>query len=124
MSKALVRVASPEEVDAFFHHAAWTTHVIGAGVLVKDGVMLGMGSFTVHDGRKWVYLDLTDEAKPHALRMLRAIKRVLANQPDDIYAVCNKAQHRGAPALLTRLGFEPTGEILEGQEVWRWSSRH
>jgi len=51
------------------------------------------------------------------------LRRWLADQTGRIYVVCNR-DHKQAPALLTRLGFEPTGLMMHGREVWEWNSQH
>lgn len=118
-----IRPASDAEVYAFLGSPAWADRVEYAEVLVENGMILGMGSMAQHLGRRFVFLDLAAGAGRHSIAIVRALRRWFAAQEGRIYVVCNR-DHDTAPGLLTRLGFEPTGLMIHGREVWGWNSQH
>jgi len=88
-----------------------------------DGMRKAMGGFIRDEDRTWGYLDVKGALDADVgLEVLRTARRLLRRMGETVYVTCDNAQYAGAPRLLKALGFEKTDEVLNGYEVWRWTS--
>lgn len=116
-SSAMIRVASTDEIDAFFGYDTDVTMLVTyAEVLIEDDMMLAMGTVLNANGMEVVSFDVTEEAKRHAIKVMRAVRRWLSKAEGPIYAMSFNS------TLLTKLGFKPSGLSLNGRELWRWQN--
>lgn len=97
---------------------AFTLKVDGEPVAMA-GVMDRFG-----DGDWWAFLNTRGYLKKSELRhVLRNVRHFLENFEYPVKVQCAALQNAASEKLLTKLGFQPTGERLHGFEVWTWQ-RH
>jgi hypothetical protein len=105
----------PEDHPPGASYIAWAVDL--------DGVPSGVIGLALVRPRSCLFCYFDESLRPHlkTLTILRLVKRVegvITARGLPVYAIREKDEPK-APAMLTRLGFEPTGE-LDGHEIWEW----
>lgn len=114
MNRLRILPASPDEINAFY--GPYADKVIEADAAVVGNLIVGMGAFARKADRLWVTLNLTDEARPHGVRIVLALWRKLQGVDGVIYTQC---EDESAERLLRLLGFQETGETIRMRKVMR-----
>ena len=88
-----------------------------------DGVPSGVIGLALTRPRACLFCYFDESLRPYlkSLTILRLVKRVegvITARGLPVFAIREKGEDK-APAMLTRLGFEPAGE-LDGDEIWEW----
>lgn len=103
----VVREATRDDIAAFSDMADKPTVRAWCGEL--DGKIIALGGFALRGGRWIMFCDLTDEARPHKMTLMRTAKRVLGEARRMglrfVYAEANPNEP-GAVRWLQSLGFE------------------
>ena len=95
--------------------------IIPGWVVWNNGERVGMLgiSFNVADQRYWGYFDLRDKLTPEAgLKLVTHVRAALKGAEHDVCVLCQKRTWDTAPRLLKVLGFHPTGDYVEEDEIW------
>lgn len=111
--KAEVKPASFAEVEDFYGMRCrhWIANVGGAAV--------ALGTLVRMNGRLWGYLDRRDGLSPsHGRAVIWAMIKGLRTVGEPVYVTSNEGVHPRANELLRTVGFEPTGEIVNGFKIW------
>lgn len=119
MGVVTIRPARSSDLPA--EHPPGASYIAWAADL--DGIPAGVIGLALVRPRSCLFCYFDESLRPYlkTLTILRLIKRVEATMQVrglPVYAIREKDEPK-APAMLTRLGFEPAGE-LDGQEVWEW----
>ncbi|MGH2619885.1 MAG: hypothetical protein ACRDHG_04860 [Anaerolineales bacterium] len=89
----------------------------------ENGKPIGLGVIVWgNGGRPFVSLEITERLRtmPFLLhRLAKALVSAGAQACPELYAI-EKAIEPTSARWLTRLGFEPTEEMLAGERVWQW----
>jgi hypothetical protein len=116
--KPVVRWASREDIDAFSPLRNKPT--IKALCMELDGKLVGLGGFALVNGRYFGFCDLTEEARPYKMHIMRAAKRMLEYAREQgikfIYAEADPEED-GAVRWMTSLGFHLDPRSLH---LYRW----
>jgi hypothetical protein len=115
-----VRPATAGDIVSFSSMSAAPT--VRAMVAEKDGAIIAMGGLALSGGRWFAFLDLTDDARPYKMTMMRWAIRIMAqSRRDGIRFVYWHADPNepGALPWLTSLGFTLDPRT---QHLYRWSS--
>lgn len=106
-----------------FHHPHYQRETIRfAQYGVIDGVPYAFGAICEQLGRKWVFFQIDDEAKPYGKKILLACARMIKKTGGPLYALCDEVKYPQAPKLLKSMGFEETDEVIYDRKVWLWNS--
>lgn len=92
-------------------------------VLWHGGERIGMAGLAMNqaENRHWAYFDLRGGMDAQAgASLTRKVWTTLRAIKLDVWCLCQKDTFPQAPRFLRVLGFKPTGEIREQQEVWLW----
>ncbi|MFW6028603.1 MAG: hypothetical protein ACOC9Q_03680 [bacterium] len=115
--KLIVRPATREDIEAFSEEAGKPT--IRAWVGDLDGEIVAIGGFARIRGRWFGFCDLTDDARPYKMTLMRAAHRAMKAAREQgirfIYADADRSEPR-AMHWLHSLGFEP----LANSSIHRW----
>ena len=120
MAHVIVRSATKADIEAFSGMADKPTLKAMVGEI--DGRIIGIGGVALAKGRWFGFVDLTEEARPYKMHIMRAAKRVLAEAKREgirfIYAEASPHEP-GAIRWLTSLGFkiDPRSQLF-----YRWSA--
>lgn len=116
-----ISFATDDDVARFYggiqFSGAWHAKAMHRGRLVA-----GMGGVIETEPGVWVgFLEVPEgERKPslyrHVIEMLDAAK---ASGATTIKTWCDDSIPR-AEAMMRRLGFQPTDEIIDGKRIWAW----
>lgn len=92
----------------------------------KDGdKLVAVGGLAWGQGRCWLFFAVEDDAPKNiarqALRECAALLRKAVQLGETEVYTPRDAQFASSERLLKLAGFEFTGEIIEGQEIWRHS---
>src|SRR3990167_9902397 len=102
----MVRLATKADIDAFSDMAGKPTVKAWAGEV--DGKIIGIGGLAFAKGRWFAFCDLTEEARPHKMTIMRTAKRLFAEARRDgikfIYAEASPDEPRSIE-WLSSLGF-------------------
>lgn len=115
--RADVARATHAEAEAFFalryeHHVAKI-----------DGQPVAMGTLLRTQGRLWAYLDVRDGMTSSQKRaVLFAALRGLRSMTEPVHVTSNEGVNPRALKLLRALGFRPTGEIINGVNIWVYTN--
>ena len=121
LAPVVVRPATREDIDAFsgITEGMPTTK---AFVAELDGRIIALWGIALTHGRWFAFCDLTEEARPYKMTMMRAGKRLIAEARrvgiKYIYAEASPVE-TGAVAWMHSLGFvlDPRSE-----HFYRWSA--
>ena len=120
MSQVIVRAATKDDIARFSDLANKPT--LRAWVGERDGKIIGIGGVALAKGRWFGFIDLTEEARPYKMHIMRAAKRLLAEARRDgiryIYAEVSPSEPK-ALAWLTSLGFSLDPR---SQQLYRWDA--
>lgn len=95
--------------------------IIPGWVIWNNGQRIGIlgFSYNVADHRYWGYFDLREKLDPDAgRRLVQNVRSSLKGADHDLVVLCQKETFETAPRLCRILGFKPTGEFVEGNEIW------
>lgn len=115
--KAEVSRATLAEAEAFFalryeHHIAKV-----------DGQPMAMGTLLRVQDKLWGYLDVREGMTPAQRRaVLFAAVRGLRTISEPVYVTSNEGVNPRALKLLRALGFTPTGETINGVNIWVYTN--
>ena len=116
----IVRPATRADIAAFSDMANKPTVKAWVGDL--DGRIIAIGGLFLVRGRWFAFLDLTEEARPYKMTLMRWAHRMLAEARKNgirfIYAEASPREARSRE-WLARLGFEP--DVRSGY-LYRWSA--
>ncbi len=91
-------------------------------VIFANGERVGMAGIALNetDQKFWGYFNIKDKVSSEVgADLIRQIRGGLKAMTEPVYVLCQECDFPQAPRLLKALGFKPTGEIKEGQEVWK-----
>jgi len=91
------------------------------GFSVFDGdEMIGMVGIALgRDENYWGYFDIRGKVPPHiGYQIARGTRRGLECLDHDVYVLCQQGDFPIAPKFLRLLGFKPTGDVINNEEVW------
>ncbi len=91
-------------------------------VVVEDGKDIGAGAVVWGDGnRAFLSLEITPELRKHPVFMHRVAKSLTkaGSKTGELYTIEDSGEPT-APKWLERLGFRPTGELMNGERVLRY----
>ena len=91
-------------------------------MVVEDGKDIGAGVIVWGDGnRAFLSLEISDELRKHPAFMHRVAKGLVkaGAETGELYTI-EDADEPTAPKWLERLGFRPTGELINGERVLKW----
>lgn len=117
----IVRTATRADVEAFAGKPNRETVRAWCGDL--DGKVIGIGGIATVRGRHFAFLDLTEEARPYKMHIMRTAIRMLEQASRSgmrfIYAEADTEEPKSV-AWLKRLGFEidPRSKVL-----YRWKAK-
>jgi N-acetylglutamate synthase-like GNAT family acetyltransferase len=119
--KLIIRRASKADIEAFSPMPHKPTLLAWVGEI--DGRLIGLGGLRrLQDGRWLAFLDLTDEARPYKMHIMRQALRMLAKAKEVgvkyVYAQPDPCEEK-AKYWLARLGFAPDSRT---PSVWRWGA--
>lgn len=116
--RSTVRKAKLAEAEAFY--GMRLRHYLAE----LDGVPLAMGTLSNAGGRIWAWLDVKEGLSPRqAMAVLYAIRKGLRDSREPVvYVTSNEGVHPRAIKLLRMIGFAPTGETVNGKDIWKWQS--
>lgn len=124
MSDLQIRPAGRDEIAGFLGECAG--HAEEADAAVLDGEIIAMGGFSSKDGRRFVFLNFTAEARRFGYRIARAMLRKLHEKNQTVFIQCDGDY---AEKFLRFLGFTPTDELMTDMRdgttqlrVWAWQS--
>ncbi len=117
-AKATVRKASLPEAESFY--GMRLKHYLAE----VDGVPLAMGTLSNTGGRVWGWLDVKEGLSPRqALAVVYAVRKGLRKVGEPaVYVTSSEGIHPRALNLLRAIGFAPTGETVNGKDIWKWQS--
>lgn len=115
-----VRPATREDIEKFSDMPAKPTAKAWAGEL--DGRLIALAGFAMQNGRWVAFCDLTEDARPHKMTIMRTAKRIMkeAKAMGIRYLYAEASPHEeNAVRWLTSLGFrlDPRSAYL-----YRWES--
>lgn len=91
------------------------------GFSVFDGdKMVGMVGIALgRDANYWGYFDV-DKKLPFSVgyQIARGLERSLRSVEHDVFVLCQQGDFATAPRFLRLIGFKPTGESINGEEIW------
>ena len=106
MGRVSVRRATAADLDAFSDMARKPTTIAWVGDL--DGRIIAVGGLARIDSRWVAFCDLTEEARPYKMTLMRSARRTMAEARrlgfKFVYAQMD-GNEPGAAAWLERLGF-------------------
>jgi len=88
-----------------------------------DGEAAGVIGLALTRPRACLFCGFDEKLRPHlksltVLRLLKKADALIRERGRPVYAI-RQADEPKAAAILTRLGFEPFGDV-DGDEVWIW----
>lgn len=108
----MIRPATSDDFASFY------VHLSDAYVIEEGGIVRAFGGVMRRgDGRLWAWIDTRPGVSPIAL--IRSIRKALGGIGEAVFVPCEAQRFATAERLLTLLGFEPTGEIINEMRVWR-----
>lgn len=116
----IVRPATREDITAF--SSVKDTPTVKAWCGDLDGRIIALGGLSLTKGRWFAFLDLTEDARPYKMTLMRMAKRVMAEAARMgiryVYTEADLDEPRSTE-WLQRLGFEidPRSEYL-----YRWKN--
>lgn len=129
MTGVVVRPATAQDIAHFTAKSglpavptviAWVGEVEAGG----EKHLVGIGGFAILNGHFRAFLDLTEEAAPYKMTLMRTGKRMMAEarrmRIRYVYAEPDEAGHPGATRWLESLGFVP--DQRSGGSLYRWQS--
>lgn len=96
-----------------------------AGYAARQGLRtVAIGGLIEIEGRVWGFIDFRPGHRLRAIYryMLRVLDEAKASGIPEIF-VARDASLATSERLLTRAGFERTGEEIEGHEIWAWRNK-
>jgi hypothetical protein len=90
-------------------------------IAVEDGKDIGAAAIVWGDkDRAYLSLEITDELRKHPAFMHRVAKKLTkaGSQTGELFTI-EDADEPSAAKWLERLGFRPTGELINGERVLR-----
>ena len=88
-------------------------------VAVLDGAPIGAAGIFRALGKMWAFSEMAPAMRPFKKTRVRAVQKLvllLDSMPCSVYATSDPKEET-SPKLLARLGFTPTGEYLDGNEI-------
>jgi hypothetical protein len=86
-----------------------------------DGKVVGRGGLAWGAGRCWLWLEVYESKPEYARTVIREGRRLLrmaqALGHDEVYTP-RDAQYETSAKLLKHMGFEATGEMIDGREIY------
>ena len=115
-----VRPATPEDIEEFSD--IQTRPTARAWVGERDGKIIAMAGFALREGRWIAFCDLTEEARPYKMTIMRTAKKIMneARAMGIRYVYAEASQFEvGAVRWMQSLGFrlDPRSAYL-----YRWES--
>jgi len=121
MTRLIVRRATAEDLARFSDMANKPTTLAWVGEL--EGRIIALGGLARVNSRWFAFCDLTAEARPFKMAMMRTAKRVMAEAKRQgfkfVYAQIDHNEP-GSVAWITSLGFELDPR---SGELYRWSGK-
>ena len=117
----VLRMASDDDFRAFFGKEP--PEVWNALAGVRDGIVVGIGGVTYSpEGVAVGFLDTTERPAMALHRAgLHFMSVMRKYEVSPVLTYCDGTIAR-ANAWLERLGFKKTGDVIDGQDVWKWES--
>jgi N-acetylglutamate synthase-like GNAT family acetyltransferase len=116
----VVRPATREDVDAFSSMEGKPTVKAWCGEL--DGKIIALGGLAFAKGRWFIFLDITDDARPYKMTLMRMAKRVMAEAKAMnirfIYAWADTNEPKSVE-WMARLGFHLDPRT---HSLYRWKA--
>jgi hypothetical protein len=117
----VVRPATAEDINTYFPDMDKPT--VRAWVGELDGRLLGIGGFALVKGRWYGFCDLTKEARPYKLKIVRTAKMIMNEARKQgiryLYASLDENE-RGAKRWVESLGFVQDSRTLH---LYRWGGK-
>jgi hypothetical protein len=88
-------------------------------VALLNGEVVGVGGAYRMHGRVWLFSGFRPELRPYRKTRAKAVRMLIQladTYPEPVYAAPDKEEPTAMP-LLTKLGFTPTGEEVDGDPV-------
>jgi hypothetical protein len=114
----VVRPATRTDIKAFYPDGGTST--VKAWVGEVGGRIVGIGGLAFAKGRWVAFLDLTEEARPYKISIVRAARAAMSETAKSGHRVIHAGADIREPAakrFLTSLGFEP--DMRTGLFRWR-----
>lgn len=95
-------------------------------VIREDGEAVAIAGIVDRfaDGDAWVYFQTRGKLSFASRRVLmRGLRTFLIRFEHPLRASCSALANQNAEKLLRSLGFQPTGDVLNGMETWLWLPR-
>jgi len=89
----------------------------------EDGRVVATAVFASWDGRRWGCLQVDHVGPQLGASLTRTIRRYLKTTGQEIYSASDVGKYSTADRLHEVLGFERTGERVDGRDVWKWNSK-
>lgn len=101
----------------------WFGQDLPSWVVIEDGERVGLAGIFLNiiDSKHWGYFDLKHRERMSTrsgIALVNSIRKGLKDVEVDVYVLCQKKDFATAPRFLSAIGFAPTGELIEGEEVW------
>jgi len=91
-------------------------------MVIEDGKDIGAGCIVWGDkNRAYLSLEITPELRKHPAFMHRVAKNLVkaGAETGELYTI-ESADESTAAKWLERLGFRPTGELMNGERLLQW----
>jgi len=85
-----------------------------------NGQMVGMVGIALgRDEQYWGYFDIRSKV-PHRVgfQIARGLQRKMRTIDHDVFVLCQQGDFPTAPKFLRLIGFKPTGDVINNEEIW------